>query len=143
MGKYLDILDRLAGEAGTRELSEQSEQSCNSAPLTSLNSRPPPSYEWPMRALEQRRPDKVGVARWEQAVADARAFLATWGEQATALGWTAEDLFRLDPVAPQARYDAMGLLWSLQGQRVVALTDCSASIETPSGSKLTYRMHSR
>jgi hypothetical protein len=81
MGKYLDILDRPAGEPRTRELSEQSEKSCNSAPLTSLNSRPPPPYEWPMRALEQRRPDKVGVARWEQAVADARAFLATGGSK--------------------------------------------------------------
>src|SRR5262249_53619814 len=45
--------------------------------------------------LERRRPDHVEPDRWQQAVEDGRIFLARWGDQAHALGWTAGDLFGL------------------------------------------------
>jgi hypothetical protein len=32
-------------------------------------------------------------------------FLTTWDERAGAFGWTVEELFNLDPVAPLRRYD--------------------------------------
>jgi len=33
----------------------------------------------------------------------------------------------------------MGLIWILQGRRVVALTELTAAIETPTGNITTYR----
>jgi hypothetical protein len=38
-----------------------------------------------------------------------------------------------------SRYDHAGLLWLLQGSRVIALTDSTAAIEKPSGAIVTYR----
>jgi hypothetical protein len=55
-------------------------------------------------------------------VNDAGIFLDQWGREAERLGWAAEELFGLHPDAPIARYDRMGLLWMLKGQRVLALT---------------------
>ncbi|WP_448952430.1 hypothetical protein [Labrys neptuniae] len=66
--------------------------------------------------------------RWEQAKHDAREFLADWGDLAAELGWSADDLFGLHPVAPLARYDAMGLIWLLQGQEVGDVSETAASI---------------
>jgi hypothetical protein len=83
-------------------------------------------------------PAGVGHDRWLQAREDAGVFLETWAEQAAALGWTAEDLFRLHPTEPMARYDAMGLVWLLRGRPVVAMTESTATIKSPTGSLLTY-----
>lgn len=77
-----------------------------------------------------------------KAIADAEAFLATWGAQVEALGWTADDLFGLDPVAAMARYDVMGLIWMLHGQPVVALTEAIAAIRMPTGNTLTFYLRS-
>jgi hypothetical protein len=79
---------------------------------------------------------------------DADTFLATWGERAASIGWTAQDLFGLakvpDRSAPNyqrlSRYDQTGLIWLLQGRRVVALTERTAGIETTNGS-LSYRRY--
>jgi hypothetical protein len=90
-------------------------------------------------ALEVRCPEQVELRRWQQAVDDGGRFLCSWGEQAAALGWSDDDLFALHPVAPDARYDTMGLVWLLRGRPVVALTASTAAIRTPSGSTLTYR----
>ena len=43
-------------------------------------------------ALEARCPDFVPTDRWQLAVEDGRVFLARWGGQAEALGWTARDI---------------------------------------------------
>ena len=48
-----------------------------------------------LAALERACPDYVEANRWWQAIEDGRRFLARWGDQAVALGWTAEDLFGL------------------------------------------------
>ena len=45
-------------------------------------------YGCTLAALQARCPDVVPVARWQQAIEDGRSFLAGWGEQAEALGWT-------------------------------------------------------
>jgi len=85
--------------------------------------------------------------RWQHAVEDGRRFLGAWGKQAEALGWTPADLFGLHqpPEHPHpnysrlSRFDCMGLIWILQGRRVVALTELTAAIETPTGNITTYR----
>jgi len=99
-------------------------------------------------ALESRRPDLVPVDRWQQAVTDGKTFLSRWGDQAQALGWTAQDLFGLLTVPEHAklsfnrlsRYDETGLAWLLDGRRVVALTEGTAAIQNPATSSITmYR----
>jgi hypothetical protein len=75
--------------------------------------------------------------------------LAKWGEQAEALGWSARDLFGLHqpPAKPHqsysrlSRYDETGLVWLLDGRKVLALTTEIAAIHNPSGSITTYRRH--
>src|SRR5215470_14249513 len=60
--------------------------------------------------------DAPPAARLQQALTDGKTFLAHWGEQAHALGWTARDLFGLFTVPKHAkpsfnrlsRYDETG-----------------------------------
>jgi hypothetical protein len=44
-------------------------------------------------------------------------------------GWRSSDLFGLDPIAPLARYDNMGLIWLMTGGNVVELTSATARFE--------------
>jgi hypothetical protein len=105
-------------------------------------------YRRTFAALQLKPPDRVPEDRWQQAVEDGRAFLAKWGEQAEALGWTSADLFGLHtpPAKPHpsysrlSRYDCTGLIWLLQGREVVALTADTATIRNPvTGTVTTYR----
>jgi hypothetical protein len=90
--------------------------------------------------------------RWKRAIEDGREFLATWGKQAEALGWTSADLFGLHtpPENPHpsydrlSRYDYIGLCWLLQGRRVTVLTEASALVEnTATGSTSLFRKNNR
>jgi hypothetical protein len=100
-----------------------------------------------LAALESRRPDLVPPDRWQRAIKDGRAFLAKWGRQAEALGWTSRDLFGVHqpPAKPHpsysrlSRYDHTGLVWLLQGRSVLALTDGTAAIENATGAITIYR----
>lgn len=74
--------------------------------------------------------------RWHQFINDASTFLDYWGRQAEAFGWRADELFGLDPDAPMARYYRMGLIWLLEGERVVALIATGARL---SGGLTFYR----
>src|SRR5262249_1814521 len=105
-------------------------------------------YRQTFGALQLRPPAHVPEARGGMGVSDARAFLARWGSQAEALGWTSADLFGLHqpPEQPHpsynrlSRYDCTGLAWLLQGREVIALTADSASIRKPAtGNITTYR----
>jgi hypothetical protein len=90
-----------------------------------------------LAALQSKCPELVEPDRWQQAVKDADNFLATWGEQAHALGWTARELFGLHTVAERpapsysrlSRYDESGLIWLLRSRAVIALTATEAAIE--------------
>jgi len=101
--------------------------------------------------LERRCPDHVEPDRWQQAVEDGHRFLAQWGEQAEALGWTVRDLFGLAPVPDKpaanyrrlSRYDETGLIWLLRSRPVVALTADTAAIQSPSGNVTVYRKHAK
>ena len=97
--------------------------------------------------LERRCPDCVDRTPWHQAVDDGRRFLATWGDQAAALGWSGEELFGLhdSPTKPHpsynrlSRYDCTGLIWLLGGNPVVAMTETTAAVQHESGSITVYR----
>jgi hypothetical protein len=105
-------------------------------------------YSGTLAALKTECPAAVEYARWQQAIQDADSFIAMWGAQAEALGWTARELFGLHPVPPRpaptyqrlARYDATGLIWLLQGCPVVALTENEAAIQR-SGAVVMYRKY--
>jgi hypothetical protein len=109
------------------------------------------AYGGTIAALEARCPDQVPADRWQDAVEDGRRFLARWGKQAEALGWTARDMFELQtpPAKPHpsysrlSRYDETGLIWLVQGREVVALTEATASIRGAVGNITIYRKHNK
>jgi hypothetical protein len=144
MGRLLDILDRALAESKGLPL-VASVALAAAAQQTIIPPRHP--YDETLATLEARVPAHVDRADWELAVADARRFLAQWDEQAQALGWSVRDLFGLHqvPAVPSptyrrlSRYDETGLVWLLKGCEVVALTETTAAIRTPSGGALTYR----
>jgi hypothetical protein len=111
----------------------------------------PARYELVMAALESGCPDLVPCDRWHCAVEDGRRFLARWGDQAEALGWTAKDLFGLHtpPAKPHpsysrvSRYNEAGLIWLLRGREVVALTEATAAIQGSTGAITIYRKHNK
>jgi hypothetical protein len=96
-------------------------------------------------------PAYVVEADWQQMIADAEVFVATWGHQAETLGWSVDDLFGLHepPARPHpsyrrlSRYDCTGLIWLLQGRPVMALTETEAAILGQSGATVTYRKHNK
>ena len=156
--RYLDVLDRVAAahaNAKSRprtnpEAAQNSQNSHFAEPAWPV--REVPEYTFgrfgrTFSALEARCPDFVPTERWQLAVEDGRHFLARWGEQADALGWTARDLFGLHkpPEKPHpsysrlSRYDEIGLIWLLCGRPVVALTAATAAIRSSSGSITIYR----
>jgi hypothetical protein len=102
--------------------------------------------------LQVRCPALVPLKRWRLAVEDGRAFLHRWGSQAESLKWDSRDLFGLHtpPAKPHpsynrlSRYDCTGLIWLLEGRRVLALTADTAAIENPAtGSITTYRRYNK
>ena len=82
----------------------------------------------------------VPYDRWRNFVAAAARFLAgPFAERASALGWTALDLFGCDDSRPLARLDRAGLIWLLNGRKLVALTAEMAVVQTRTGTRQTYR----
>ena len=108
-------------------------------------------YRETFALLQTKCPALIELGRWRQCVRDGSRFLAVWGEQAEALGWTTADLFGLHtpPTNPHpsynrlSRYDCTGLCWLLQGRRVTALTEATAAIENPTGNITVYRKHNK
>jgi hypothetical protein len=85
-------------------------------------------------------PGDVPARRWRQFLADVGGFIASgFAEQAAALGWSEVDLYGCDDTRPFARIDQAGLLWSLNGDRLVAITANAATIETRTGARQTWR----
>jgi len=109
------------------------------------------SYGRTLAALQERCPEMMEEHCWHRAIEDGHRFIARWGKQATALGWTARDLFGLHQIPDKpppnyrrlSRYDQSGLIWLLQGRPVVALTESTAAIENPTGAITVYRKNSK
>jgi hypothetical protein len=86
-----------------------------------------------------RPPGDVPVARWRQFIDDCGRFLDFgWATQAMRLGWQPADLFGCDRHKPFARIDRMGLLWLLNGRKLLALTDSTATIACANGVAQRY-----
>jgi hypothetical protein len=101
--------------------------------------------------LQSRCPDWVPVDLWQQCVEDGKRFLARWGGLAEVSGWTTRDLFGLASVPDNphpsyrrlSRYDETGLIWLLRGRAVLAITESTAAIGSPTGTVTVYRRHNK
>jgi hypothetical protein len=148
MGKYLDLVRRVAAERNVYDQNDINDKGEDSGRFGRLCRSSSP-YELGMGVLERRCPDHVEQNNWLQAVKDGCRFLGVWGEKAAVLGWMARDLFGLHqvPDSPKptyrrlSRYDATGLIWLLRGRPVVALTEFTAAIQGAGGVVTTYRRH--
>jgi hypothetical protein len=87
-----------------------------------------------------RPPGDVPPSRWSGLVDDVKLFLdSPFCAVAAALGWGPHDLFGCDRDRPFARIDQAGLLWLLHGDRLIAMTENTATIETPTGARQIWR----
>ena len=78
--------------------------------------------------------------RWQRFIDDVALFLDDqWADKAAALSWGPSDLFGCDRDRPYARIDRSGLLWMLNGDKLVALSENTATIETRTGTRQTWR----
>ena len=85
-------------------------------------------------------PGNVPPERWVTFIDDVRSFLGSpFCAVVTTLGWKAHDLFGCDRDRPLARVDQAGLLWLLNGDRLIALTTETAVIERRTGTRQTWR----
>jgi hypothetical protein len=92
------------------------------------------------RLHPDRPPSDVPLGRWQIFVDDCGRFLdAGWVKKAVALGWGPLDLFGCDRERPFARIDHAGLLWLLNGDRLVELGRHRAVIERSTGSRQVFR----
>jgi hypothetical protein len=88
-----------------------------------------------------RPPADVPLKRWQRFVDDVGLFFdSPFCAVAAALGWGPIDLFGCDRDRPYARIDQAGLLWLLDGAKLLALTENTATIETPTGAPQTFRL---
>jgi hypothetical protein len=82
----------------------------------------------------------VPPKRWQQFIDDIGRFLdGGWAEKATVLGWGPLNLFGCDRERPFARLDHAGLLWLLNGDKLVELDCHRAVIERRTGSRQVFR----
>jgi hypothetical protein len=86
-----------------------------------------------------RPPGDLPPVRWRRFVDDVGLFLDRWAAYAAALGWRPYDLFGCDRDRPLARLDRAGLIWLLNGDRLVMLADDAATIETRTGARQIFR----
>ena len=87
-----------------------------------------------------RPPGDVPPGLWVRFIDDCGRFLDDgWAHRAEALGWEPLHLFGCDRERPWARIDHAGLIWLLDGHKLVALATDTAVIETATGARQTYR----
>jgi hypothetical protein len=88
-----------------------------------------------------RPPADVPLRRWQGFVDDIGLFLdSRFCAVAAALGWGPYDLFGADRDRPYARIDQAGLLWLLNGDRLVKLSENTAIIQTRTGGRQIWRL---
>ena len=81
-------------------------------------------------------PGDVPPKRWVRFIDDCGRFVDDgWASCAEALGWGPLELFGCDRHKPYARIDHAGLLWLLNGQKLLALSANAAAISTTSGGR--------
>jgi hypothetical protein len=89
-----------------------------------------------------RPPNDVPRHRWRQFVGDCKNFLSSsenWANRAAGLGWDAMALFGCAPKRPLDYLGSAGLLWAINGGRLLELHRDWAVIDVPvHGSQRTF-----
>ena len=80
-------------------------------------------------------PASIPEARWLQVLNDAGLFLDGWAAKMAVFGWSTLEVFGVHPRRPEARLDTRGLVWALQGRKVLAASADSVVIETENGNR--------
>jgi hypothetical protein len=89
-------------------------------------------------SLDAKPPPDCSAERWAKALHGLQSFVGNgWGDQAALLGWTTVELYRRPPL--WSRIDLTGAALLVGGRRVIAVTEASILVETPSGSLLKFR----
>jgi hypothetical protein len=96
-------------------------------PLAQLEDRRTPQQEWGTgiaRLAYDRAPSDVPLTRWRQFCEDCYAFISppeNWAERAAMLGWDALALFGCYRTRPLDHLGSAGLLWAVNGGKLVEL----------------------
>jgi hypothetical protein len=119
------------------QLPRQSEGSVKTDSGSARERRAPIPIDW-LQGLACLHPDRppndVPRPRWRQFVGDCRNFLSpseNWAERAARLGWDAIGLFGCAPKRPLDYLGSAGLLWAINGGRLVELHRDWAVIDVP------------
>jgi hypothetical protein len=83
-------------------------------------------------------PEGVSEIRWRQVVDDAGRFADNWAAKASALGWTAIDIFGVDRRKPEAAIHTAGLIWLLGENRIIAISADAVAVETSGGARQSF-----
>src|ERR1700730_6413969 len=129
--KSLGIRSRRAG-FGARaqwrwQLPRQSEGSPKTDSGTARERRGPIPIDWVQGVAclhPDRPPNDVPRHRWRQFVADCKYFLSSsenWANRAAGLSWDAMALFGCAPKRPLDYLGSAGLLWAINGGRLLEL----------------------
>jgi hypothetical protein len=103
----------------------------------------PSAWSTGVASLEyDRAPADVPLHRWRQLIDDCTRFLdprGGWAERATQLGWDTIGLFGCHPTRPLMYLGNAGLLWVINGGRIVELHRGWAVVEHPTtGSRRNF-----
>lgn len=90
------------------------------------------------RLLVIEKPKAYPEHAWMSLIDDAERFLKSWAAQAARLRWRSWEVWGVHLYAPWNRIGALGLVPSLHGQRIVAMSSENAVIETSTGNRLRY-----
>ena len=93
------------------------------------------------RLDDYRPPTDVPPHRWRQFVSDCHSFLNSsenWAERAAELGWDARALFGCHRNYPLMHLGSAGLLWAINGGKLVELHRDWAVIELPVNRQRTF-----
>jgi len=84
-------------------------------------------------------PAGIPLSRWVQFVNDCGHFVDDrWTTRAHALGWTPLELFGCNRRRRVDRFDKSGLLWQIDGARLILLSANTAIAETTDGIRRKY-----
>ena len=127
------------------KLPRQSEASIKTESGTARGRRGPIPIDWVQGVAcldPDRPPNDVPRHRWRQFVDDCKNFLSsseTWANRAAGLGWDAMALFGCAPKRPLDYLGSAGLLWAINGGRLLELHRDWAVIDVPvHGSKRIF-----
>jgi hypothetical protein len=121
-GEFLSIVSFVSTVNGKEK---QEEVMKLPVPAVVVEARKKKGAKWPATMTLWGEVGTFTDEQWKRAADDGCKFLGQWAKQAASLKWTEEN--------------AIGLIWSLRGRRVIAMTSRRAVIMGADGSVAFYR----